>query len=186
MPDIGLIWDSRLLFEKLFVEHGFDYCLIHPASLGSPFVPKCKLVIIPTGFANPRYSSVLASLMRNRHRIENFISTGGMLLVYGALTKSHNYDWLSANIEYIQRYGPAELSCHCSHKASMIVADTRPECDGFFASCDWNCIMVNESGEPVLVTSEYGEGQIIATTIHEFPTPEFIRWALESSKSASL
>ncbi|MCL7412330.1 MAG: hypothetical protein M8353_01760 [ANME-2 cluster archaeon] len=186
MPDIGLIWDSRLLFEKLFVEHGFDYRLIHPASLGSHFVPKCKLVIIPTGFANLRYSSVLPSLMRNRQRIDNFITAGGTLLVYGALTEFHDYDWLSVKIEYVQRYGPAELSEHCHHKASMIIADTRPECDGFFTSCDGNCIMMNESREPVLVAMEYGNGQIIATTIHEFPTPEFIRWALDCSTSASL
>ncbi len=186
MPDIGLIWDTKLLFEKLFVEHGFDYQLVHPASLGSPFVPKFKLVIIPTGFANPQYSSVLPPLMRNRHRVENFIKTGGTLLVYGALTESHNYDWLPVNIEYVQCYGPVELSEHCQHAASMIFPDTRPECDGFFTSCDGNCIMVNESGEPVLVTIEYGEGLIIATTIHEFPTPEFIRWALDGSKPASL
>ncbi len=186
MPDIGLIWDSKLLFEKLFVEHGFDYQMVHPTSLGSPFVPKFKLAIIPTGFANPQYSSVLQSLMRNRPRVKNFIKTGGTLLVYGALTKSHNYDWLPVEIEYVQRYGPAELSEHCQHKASMIVADAKPECDGLFTSCDGDCIMVNESGEPVLVTIEHGEGLIIATTIHEFPTPEFIRWALDGSKPASL
>ncbi|MBW6518267.1 MAG: hypothetical protein K0A89_07170 [ANME-2 cluster archaeon] len=186
MPDIGLIWESKLLFEKLFVEHGYDYQLVHPSSLGSPFLPRFKLVIIPTGFANPQYSSVLPSLMRNRNRIGNFIETGGTLLVYGALTQSHTYDWLPVKLTYVQRYGPAELSEHCQHKASMIIADTSPECDGYFTSCDGDCIMVNEFGEPVLMTMEYGTGQIIATTIHEFPTPEFIRWALDCSKPASL
>ncbi|MDF1558257.1 MAG: hypothetical protein P1P80_08805 [ANME-2 cluster archaeon] len=186
MPDIGLIWDTKLLFEKLFVEHGFDYQPIHPTSIGSPFIPKFKLVIIPTGFANPQYSNVLPSLIRNSTRIGSFIEAGGTLLVFGALMDSYTYDWLPLDLAYIQRYGPVELFQKSRSEASQLIADSKPECDGYFSSYDGDCIMVTGSDEPVLVTKEYGEGLIIATTIHEFPTPEFIRWALDGSKPASL
>ncbi|HUW68478.1 MAG TPA: hypothetical protein VMW20_10650, partial [Candidatus Nanoarchaeia archaeon] len=59
MADIALLWDSRLLFEKFFIEHGFDHQLIHPANMGSPFLPPFKMILIPTGFANPKYSNIL-------------------------------------------------------------------------------------------------------------------------------
>ncbi len=181
MTDIGLLWDTKLLFEKFFTEHGFDCKLIHPASLGTPFLPEFKLLIIPTGFANPDYSSTLSSLMRSSHKIEKFINNGGMLLVYGALTESHNYEWLPVNLEYIQRYGPVELSPRYQSDVSLLAGDTSLECDGFFSLADGECILVNDSNEAVLVEIKYGKGMIIATTIHEFPTPEFIRWALKHS-----
>ncbi|MBA1341579.1 MAG: hypothetical protein C5S40_05505 [ANME-2 cluster archaeon] len=186
MTDIGLLWDSKLLFEKFFIEHGFDCKLIHPASLGTPFLPEFKLLIIPTGFANPDYSGTLSSLMRSSHRIEKFIKNGGMLLVYGALTESHNYEWLPVNLEYIHRYGPVELSPRCQSDVSLLAGDTSLECDGFFCSADGECILLNDSNEVVLVEIKYKKGMIIATTIHEFPTPEFIRWALDHSTHANL
>jgi hypothetical protein len=186
MTDIGLLWDTKLLFEKFFTKHGFECKLIHPASLGSPFLLKVKLMIIPTGFANPDYSNTLSSLVRSSHRIEKFIYNGGMLLVYGALTKSHNYDWLPVNLEYIQRYGPVELSRRCQSDVSLLAGDTSLECDGFFCFADGECVLLNHLNEAVLVEIKYGKGMIIATTIHEFPTPGFIKWALEHSTHASI
>jgi hypothetical protein len=109
-----------------------------------------------------------------------------MLLVYGALTESHNYEWLPVNLEYIQRYGPVELSPHSQSDVSLLAGDTSLECDGFFCSADGECILLNDSNEVVLVEIKYGKGMIIATTIHEFPTPEFIRWGLEHSTHASI
>ncbi|HUV83405.1 MAG TPA: hypothetical protein VMW53_10075 [archaeon] len=109
MADIALMWDSKLLFEKFFIEHGFDHQLIHPANMGSPFLPPFKMVLIPTGFANPKYSNMLPSLMKNKRRIESFITKGGTLLVFGALTDSHFYEWLPVDLEYSLTSGP--LSC---------------------------------------------------------------------------
>lgn len=181
MPEIALIWDTKLLFEKFFVEHGFSHQLVHPASLSSPFLPKFNMILIPTGFANPKYSNVLPSLIQNKSRIENFIKKGGILLVFGALTDSHSYEWLPVHIEYVQRYGPAELSRTSSSEASLLAGDSSQECDGFFHRADGEWILINDTEDAVLVTFEYGKGKIIATTIHEFPTPEFIRWAIDNS-----
>ena len=185
MPDIALLWDTRLLFEKFFIEQGFDHQLVHPGSMGSPFLPTFKLAIIPTGFANPRYSNVLLPLMQNRHRLQRFIHNGGVLLVYGPLIDYHSYNWLPVDIEYVQRYGPVELSQQVRSDVSSLAGDSIQECDGFFCRADGECIMVNDKGEVVLVKIEHGAGLIITTTIHEFPTPKFIRWALENSTPAS-
>lgn len=186
MTDIALLWDTNLLFEKFFVEHGFSYQLVHPASLGSPFLPKFKLAIIPTGFANPQYSGLLPYLVQNRQNIDDFVKSGGILLVYGALSESHDYDWLPVKLEYVRQYGPVELSERCRSDVSLLAGDTSQECDGFFCSADGECVLVNDKGETVLVEVEHGQGLIIATTIHEFPTPEFVMWALEHSKPAGL
>jgi hypothetical protein len=186
MIDIALLWETKLLFEKFFIEHGFNHNLVHPASIGSPFLPKFKLLIIPTGFANPKYSNVLPALMKNKHTIEHFISNGGTLLVFGALIDSHFYDWLPVEIEYVQRYGPVELSERCRHEVSLLAGDSYQECDGFFCNSDGECILTNENDEAVLLKIDHGEGLIIATTIHEFPAPEFIRWALDHATFAKL
>ncbi len=186
MADIALLWDSKLIFEKFFIEHGFDHQLIHPANMGSPFLSPFKMILIPTGFANPKYSNILPSLMKNKRRIESFITKGGTLLVFGALTDSHSYEWLPLDLEYSQIYGPAELHEKCQSNASLLASDPVQECDGFFCTTGGECILVNEKEEAVLVTHKFGEGMIVATTIHEFPNPEFIRWALDNSTSTAI
>jgi len=70
MADIALMWDSRLLFEKFFIEHGFDHQLIHPANMGSPFLPPFKMILIPTGFASNlqlfyEYNDTIIQLQRS-------------------------------------------------------------------------------------------------------------------------
>lgn len=186
MADIALVWDTKLLFEKFFVEHGFDHMLVHPATIGSPFLPPFKHVIIPTGFSNPQYSKILPYLIKKKQNVERFISNGGTLLVFGPLVDSHTYEWLPFTIEYVQRYGPVALSELCNSDVSLIAGDTNLECDGFFSRAECECVLANEMGEPVLVRKKYDAGQVIATTIHEFPTPKFIRWVLEQSKPSSL
>lgn len=186
MTDIALVWDTGLLFEKFFVEHGFDHMLVHPAAIGSPFLPPFKHVIIPAGFSNPQYSKLLPYLIKKKQNIERFISNGGTLLVFSPLVGSHLYEWLPFTIEYVQQYGPVELSEQCKSEVSLIAGGTKLECDGFFSRAEGECILANENGEPVLVRKKYDVGQVIATTIHEFPTPAFIRWVLNHSKLSSL
>jgi hypothetical protein len=186
MSDIALMWDSGLLFEKFFVEHGFDHQLIHPANMGSPFLPQFKMILIPTGFANPKYSNILPSLIKNKRRIERFITGGGTLIVFGALTDSHSYDWLPVDLEYSLVYESTELHEKSRSNASLLASDSVLECDGFFHTTDGECILANDKEEAVLVTHEFGDGMIVATTIHEFPNPEFIRWALARSTSTSI
>lgn len=181
MSDIALFWDSRLLFEKFFIEHGFNYQLIHPRIMGSHFLPAFRMILIPTGFANPNYSTMLPSLIQNRGKIERFIKNGGTLLVYGALIESHSYEWLPVDMEYIHRYGPVKLSEKYQSEASLLAGDTMLECDGFFCRSEGECVLVNDTGNAVLVKIDRGKGRIFATTIHEFPTPEFIHWTLSVS-----
>jgi hypothetical protein len=37
-----------------------------------------------------------------------------------------------------------------------------------------------------MVVKELGEGKIIATTIHEFPSGEFLKWINETAKKSKL
>jgi hypothetical protein len=186
MKDIAYLWDTKLMFENHLKEHGFESQLIHPGSIGSPFLPRFKLMIIPTGFANPGYSKLLPSLMLNKHRIEGFVNNGGTALVYGPMTEYHSYDWLPVNIEYIQRYGSVKIQKQGQSEASMIVDKSLVQCDGFFNSTEGECVLLNESDETILVKINYGDGLIIATTIHEYPASGFIRWAIDGSKTVSL
>ncbi|MDM7935006.1 MAG: hypothetical protein QUS08_06405, partial [Methanothrix sp.] len=62
MPDIALIGDRSFLFERLFQEIGATYQFLSPEILGSPFLPRYRMVVIPTGFANPQYSRALPAL----------------------------------------------------------------------------------------------------------------------------
>ena len=76
MSDIALIGERTLLFEKLFDDLGASYQFLSPAILGSPFLPKYRMVMIPTGFANPDYSETLPALQRMKSNIANFVKNG--------------------------------------------------------------------------------------------------------------
>lgn len=56
-------------------------------------------------------------------------------------------------------------------------------CDGYFeeAETEWEVIIKvkgDKDEKAILVLSEYGAGEIIATTIHEYPSERFITYCL--------
>jgi hypothetical protein len=184
MPDIAIVWDTPILFEKYLSEHGFSAQRVSSSALGTPFLPRFKLVIIPSGFANPQYSSLLPSLRRSRSAIARFIEKGGILLVYGPMI-DHTYDWLPISLKYHHDFNAFKLTEAKKHEAARIILDQEQECDGYFSETSGEKILLGED-RPVLVAIKHDEGYIIATTIHELPAPEFIQWALKTGKPCEL
>jgi len=181
MLDITLIWDCELLFEKLFVEHGLSYQRTPSSAIGTPFLPGSKVMIVPTGFANPEYTKILRGIEANKSFFDGFVKKGGVLVVYGALVPEYAYRWLPFTLEYREQYGAVDIEAaggeDRGHECSCIFDDVRAECDGYFAETDGDVILTGD-GMPILVAKEHGDGIIVATTIHEFPTGAFLKWAV--------
>jgi len=72
MSDIALIGERTFLFEKLFQDLGATFQFLQPGVLGSPFLPQYRMVMIPTGFANPEYSKTLPALQSMKSNITGF------------------------------------------------------------------------------------------------------------------
>ena len=175
MPDITLIWDCELLFEKLFSEHGLSYQRIGSGAIGTPFLPRSRAMIIPTGFANSQYTKILRGIEANKRFFDDFVRNKGVLVVYGALVSEYTYRWLPFKLKYKERYGAVDIDVEREHECAQIFDGGRAECDGYFTETDGDVVLTG-NGMPVLVIKEHGDGLIVATTIHEFPTGAFLRW----------
>lgn len=186
MPDIALIGERTFLFEKLFQELGITYQFLQPGILGSPFLPRYRMVMIPTGFANPQYSQTLPALHRMKSEIADFVKKGGVLTVFGPLVPEHDYEWLPLKLKYICDYGS-----HCvepsEHECSSLLCTFTPDCDGYLLPGDeFETVLKDGKERAILVMGKYGDGLIVATSVHEFPAAEYIKWALRQSQPAKL
>jgi hypothetical protein len=186
MPDIALIGERTFLYEKLFGELGTSCQFLSAGVLGSPFLPQYKMVMIPTGFANPQYSKTLPALQRMRSNISDFVKRGGILTVFGPMVPEHEYDWLPLKLKYICELGTHDVAPPV-HECSCLLCTSTPECDGYLLPGEgFETAVCDEKGRAILVTARYGEGLIVATSVHEFPAAEYIKWALSQAKPAKL
>lgn len=186
MPDIALIGDRTFLYEKLFGEAGVQFQFIKPGLLGTPFLPQFRAVIIPTGFANSQYSSALRSLRANKDAVAGFVRAGGVLVVYGPLVPEHDYDWLPLPLKYAGEYCEAQQLSSSGHKCACLCSG-KGDCDGHLIPGNgFEVVLRDSTGRPVLAAGRYGEGLIVATTVHEFPSVEFVRWAAERGRPAKI
>jgi hypothetical protein len=186
MPDIALIGDRTFLFEKLFQELGVSYNFLSPSILGSPFLPRYKMIMIPTGFANPQYSKTLPALQRTKFNIAEFIRRGGLLTVFGPLVPEHDYEWLPLKLKYVCECGSHEVA-PAKHECSCLLCTFTPECDGYLIPGeDFETVLVDGKSRAILVVGRYGEGLIVATSVHEFPAAEYIRWALNRARESKV
>jgi hypothetical protein len=188
MTEAMLVWDNPLLFEKLFTEHGIKCQRIVSDSIGTPFTPPCKCVVIPTGFANKTYTHILPGIERNAKSFEKFVRGGGNLVIFSPVVFEYEYKWLPMELEYKQQYQVTHICKEKEHEAQCIVEDTCSEIefDGYFTKTDGEVIFRSDEGNPLMVVKELGEGKIIATTIHEFPTGKFLKWIIETAKMSKL
>ena len=184
MTDVMLIWDTPLLFEKLFLDNDLKCQRILSNAVGTPFLPSCKCIIIPTGFANPEYTKILSGIERNGRAFEKFVKNGGILVVFGPMVSEYHYDWLPMELTYVQEHGSTLVQKVNDHGAQCIItdADTPIECDGYFSETDADVLLNNSDGKPVMVSKNLGDGIVIATTIHEFPSADFLSWVMERAK----
>jgi len=185
MPDVALIGEKSFLYEKLFGKAEADCLYIKPELLGSPYLPRFKLLMIPTGFANPQYSRVLPALRRCREGLARFIEGGGVLIAFGPHVAEHDYDWLCLPMGYIAEYGSAQALSVLEDDPLCCFPSTG-DCDGYLhPGKGFRTLIEDSQGRPVLAVAEHGEGLVVITSIHEFPPAEMIRRALARGKLAS-
>ncbi len=175
----GLLWDSKLLFSRYIEESGVACEHVTPHMVAAPFFRgRFVTLIIPTGFANPGYSSLLPALKASSSRINRFVSLGGHLLVFGASSEREDaYDWLPQQIRYRPDYGCRDLEIDTSHYASSLLEgyDTHAvECDGYFTEYEGR-IVASSCGNPVMIVQNIGRGEIVLTTVHEYPSKVFLK-----------
>ncbi len=185
MPDIAVISDRNFLFEKLFQDLGVSYQFLQPSILGSPFLPQYRMVLIPTGFAHPQYSDALPALQRLKSNIADFVRKGGVLTVFGPMVE-HNYDWLPLPLKYVCEYG-SRCVTPSTHECSCMICTFTPECDGYLVPGEgFETVLKDSKGRALLVAGKYGDGMIVATSVHEFPAEDYIKWALSNAKPARI
>jgi hypothetical protein len=186
MTDIAVIGERTFLFEKLFAGLSVSFQFLSPAILGSPFLPKFKAVLIPTGFANSQYSQTLPALKRMKSNISVFVSKGGVLTVFGPMVERHDYDWLPVPLAYVCELGTKKVAIS-EHECSCILCTSTPECDGYLIPGEgFETVLKDEKGRAILVTAKFGDGLIVATTVHEFPAGEYIKWAIRQAKPSKI
>jgi len=175
----GFIWESRQNFCRYIEDCGISCELVTPHMLAAPFFRSTfSCLIIPTGFANPQYSNLLPALRASSERIITYIENGGNLLVFGAaIHKPDAYDWLPFSLKYHHDYQKRSVTCSSSCTAETLLEDYDAsciECDGFFYNHACTVTGIAE-GNPVILEEQVGSGQVIVTSLHEYPSRSFLR-----------
>jgi hypothetical protein len=175
----GFVWATPQYFNRFIEECGISCELVTPHLLAAPFYrPTLNCLIIPTGFANPAYSNLLPALRASSPRIRRFVENGGALLVFGAATdKPDAYDWLPFNVMYRHDCHPRNIAFTESSGTRSIIDDYDPaaiECDGIFPEHGGEGVGTCES-EAVIIEKIIGRGKIIVTSIHEYPSRQFLK-----------
>jgi hypothetical protein len=182
----AFVWQTKQHFNRYIEECGISCELVTPHMLAAPFYRGTfNCLIIPTGFANPAYSNLLPALRASSSRIEKFVENGGNLLVFGAAAnKPDAYDWLPFPVTYRHDCHPRRIECTPDNHCGTIIDDYDPssvECDGNFPSHEGNHRGIAESGV-VIIEKNIGNGRIIVTSIHEFPSRRFLKDFCSSGK----
>ena len=185
----GFVWLTPQHFNRYIEDCGIGCELVTPHLLSAPFYRgKFNCLIIPAGFANLQFSNILPAVRASSERIERFIENGGNLLVFGAATeKPDAYDWLPFPVEYRHDVHPRAVTSTSLSDAGDLVGDydsSRIECDGTFVApeCDHICIA---EGAPVIIEKKIGQGRVVVTSVHEYPSRGFLKKFCCSDKELS-
>lgn len=188
MTDVMLLWDAPLLFEKLFVEYGIKCQRVSAESISTPFLPPCKCLVLPTGFANLAYTSTQKGVVSNKNKIENFVKKGGTLVMFGPMVPEYVFDWLPFNLKYVQEQGFGAVQ-RIEGQDDICVIDkhtSEVEYDGYFLDTDAKVLLRDEKNRPLMVSKDIGKGKVIACSIHEFPSKDFLQCIVETSSSCKV
>lgn len=178
MTDAAFLSDRTNVFGALFKEYGLTCQQVVPQAFGSPFCPPFKLLIVPSGFADPKYYRVLPALERNADKIRGFINNGGIVLAFGAMLEDYTYDWLPMKLSYHMHFKERNVNLVSpDDPAASLIAPGILDCDGYFTESDGNTVMALDDGKPVLVTKKVGDGYIVAASLHQYPDKKFLEWA---------
>ena len=186
----GFVWGTKQHFNRYIEECGISCELVTPQILATPFYRgSFNCLIIPTGFANPAYSNLLPALRAASVRIKKFVETGGNLLVFGAAAdKPDAYDWLPFPVIYRHECHPRRIECSLSSDAGTLIDDYNPqciECDGSFPSHEATRVGIAELCD-VIIEKKIGEGRIVVTSVHEYPSRGFLKNFCSSGKESRL
>jgi len=182
----AFVWQTKQHFNRYIEECGISCELVTPHMLAAPFYRGTfNCLIIPTGFANPAYSNLLPALRAASSRIKKFIENGGNLLVFGAAAdKPDAYDWLPFPVTYQHDCHPRRIACTPDDHCGTIIDDydsSSIECDGNFPSHEGERRGIAESCD-VIIEKNIGNGRIIVTSVHEFPSRRFLKGFCSSGK----
>ncbi len=176
---VGIIWDETLLLTRYIEDCGFPAIMVTSHMLAAPFYRgRYGAVIIPSGFADLRYSRVLPALRACSQRMRDYVNRGGVLLVFGGgADRMDAYDWLPFCVNYHFGFLKKTVSVVQNDPLSSFIDDGKKEepidIDGYLAGNDGDVIAL--AGEkPVLLKFRWGLGYIVISTIHEYPSCTFI------------
>ncbi|MDD1694078.1 MAG: hypothetical protein LUQ71_05085 [Methanoregula sp.] len=174
----GFLWDSPQHFSRLIEDCGIVCEIVTPHMLAAPFFRgSFNCLIVPTGFGNAKYSNLLPALRASSSRIRRFVENGGNLLVFGAAdNKADAYDWLPFRVRYSHEFHPRNITFSGKSLSATIVDEYDPaniECDGSFPEHEGTCVGA-EGTSDVIIEHMYRKGKIIVTSIHEFPSRNFL------------
>ena len=188
MKDVMLLWETPLLFEKLFIEYNLKCQRVSAESMGTPFLPPCRCIIVPTGFANPAYTSTLKGIVKNKQKISTFLNKGGTVVIFGPMVPEHDYEWLPFGLKYVQEQGYGKVKRVEGYEDICVVDKhaAEVEYDGYFLDTDARVVLTDENNRPLMVVKDVGKGKVIACSIHEFPSKNFLQYILEISSSCKI
>jgi len=175
----ALLWDQKIMFSRYIEECGVSCELLTPQMVAAPFYRgRFVTLIVPTGFANPQFSNLLPALKAAAPRIRRFVESGGNLLVFGAASAREDaYSWLPFRLRYRHEYGPVGLRIEQDHPAVALVEGYDTSCieaDGYFTEYE-GIVIATAAGRAVMIAQKVGKGEVVASTIHEYPSQAFVR-----------
>ncbi|MDD1702210.1 MAG: hypothetical protein LUQ31_04440 [Methanoregula sp.] len=175
----GFVWDTAQHFIRYIEDCGVTCELVTPYMLAASFFKgSFNCLIIPTGFANPAYCHLLPALRASSGRITSFVENGGHLLVFGAaIDHAGAYDWLPFPVTYLHEIHPRKITCPGSLKSGALIQDFDSEsieCDGSFPVHSGDAAGTSE-GTTVIIEKKIGNGTIVVTSVHEYPSRAFLK-----------
>lgn len=178
LPHAALLWDTSTTFVRFVEDCGLSCQLVTPQLLAAPFFrASFSVLVVPTGFGNPAYSRTLVALRASQNRIQRFLERGGALVVFGAaIDRADAYDWLPFRLAYHHQHSPCRLEPVEPVLFDALFNDYDPEaieCDGWFEESE-GTVIATADGRPVAVAARVGDGLVVATTVHEYPSRGFL------------
>ncbi len=176
----GLAWECAVPFIRYIEDTGIACELITPQMIGAPYYRgKMVSLIIPTGFGNPAYSGLLPALRASSGRIHKFLKKGGRVIVFGAMSPERDrYDWLPVPVTYVSEYFASPVHVDAAGPLATILEDfdtSEVDCDGYILNPGGEVLAQTDDGKAIMVSYPVGEGTVIVTTIHEYPSRGFLR-----------
>lgn len=176
----GVFLDSSSTFRRFIEDCKINCEVITPHLLAAPFFHGSYVaLIVPTGFANRKYSFLLPVLRAKKDRIRSYLQRGGRLLVFGAAEpRPDAYDWLPFKVEYHHAYEDRHVILPEDWGLQTLLEGydcTKIPCDGTFPSHEGDVTGVTPKDETILLAKQVGEGLVVITTVHEYPSKKFLQ-----------